>query len=112
MVLRVLGACCPGIALRNAPVGGCCAGASRVLRRSRSSPAILVESNSEEPRNDDRSLRPLLVLVLCFFVFSIFSDFSDFLGRLQPFKNYHPEDSRYSGSRRLEFSSESTTLLQ
>ena len=28
----------------------------------------------------------------------IFADFSDFLGRLQPSRNYHPEDSRDSGS--------------
>ena len=27
------------------------------------------------------------------------------------FKNYHPEDSEHPGSRRIEFSSKSTTLL-
>ena len=30
---------------------------------------------------------------------------------LSTFKNYHPDDSKHSGSRRIEFSSTSTTCL-
>ncbi len=46
--------------------------------------------------------------------FLIFTDFSRFLGlswETSTLKNYHPEDSEHSGSRRLEFSSKSTTFL-
>ena len=45
----------------------------------------------------------------------IFTDFPRFFGlsrETSTFKNYHPEDSRRSGSGRIEFSSKSTTFCQ
>ena len=44
----------------------------------------------------------------------IFTDFYRFFGlswETSTLKNYHPEDSRHSGSGRIEFSSKSTTFL-
>jgi hypothetical protein len=46
--------------------------------------------------------------------FPIFPDFYRFLGlswETSTLKNYHPEDSKHSGSGRIEFSSKSTTFL-
>ncbi len=45
--------------------------------------------------------------------YRIFTDFSDFLGRLHPRQTrlQTPEASKRSGSRRIEFSSKSTTFL-
>ena len=45
----------------------------------------------------------------------IFTDFYRFFGlswETSTFKNYHPGDSKHSGSRRIEFSSKSTTSSQ
>ena len=36
--------------------------------------------------------------------------FLTFLGDFNPQQNYHPEDSKHSGSRRIEFSSKSSTI--
>ena len=44
----------------------------------------------------------------------IFTDFYRFFGlpwETSTFKNYHPEDSKHSGSGRIEFSSKSATFL-
>ncbi len=44
----------------------------------------------------------------------IFTDFCRFFGlswETSTLKNYHPEDSKHSGSGRIEFSSKSTTFL-
>ena len=44
----------------------------------------------------------------------ISTDFYLFFGlswETSTLKNYHPQDSKHSGSRRIEFSSKSTTLL-
>ncbi len=46
--------------------------------------------------------------------FPIVTDFYRFFGlswETSTLKNYHPEDSRHSGSGRIEFSSKSTTFL-
>ncbi len=41
-----------------------------------------------------------------------FFRFFRFSWETSTFKNYQPEDSKHSGSRRIEFSSKSTTFLQ